>query len=121
MWSIVWRAEKNIINNCFCFYFLFFTYPVAKRAVATILPKWPKIYKEEPITFICDIEDEDYDEWYFEWRGRSVTKLPGQQKVLANAYASYNGDYTCVGRKKTELTTMTKWSEHVSLKVHDCK
>ncbi|XP_074518492.1 Fc receptor-like protein 5 [Halichoeres trimaculatus] len=92
---------------------------IAKKAVSTIQPKWPRIYKEELITFSCDIEDEDYSEWDFEWRGRGSYRPPRQQKVLTHAYAFYNGQYTCVGKRKNEPTTMTAWSEPVSLTVYD--
>ncbi|CAJ1086056.1 LOW QUALITY PROTEIN: Fc receptor-like protein 5 [Xyrichtys novacula] len=92
---------------------------VTNKAVATIRPKWPKIYKEEHINFTCEIEGEKNSDWNYEWRGPDAFRPPRIPEVLVIAYSYHSGDYSCVGRKKNEPTTMTAWSDNVHLRIFD--
>ena len=87
----------------------------------TLQPNWPKIYKEETITLKCEIKDGEDTEWEYEWETSSSFKPPKQRETLIIAYTSHNGEYRCWGRKKSEPTSMTKWSDAFKLTVFNSK
>uniref|UniRef100_A0A4W6EFH1 Ig-like domain-containing protein n=1 Tax=Lates calcarifer TaxID=8187 RepID=A0A4W6EFH1_LATCA len=97
------------------------TLTVSRKAVVTVQPNWPKIYKEETITLKCDIKDEEDTEWEYEWKTSSSIKPPAQHETLIIAYRSYSGDYRCMGRKKNAQMSMTEWSDAFTLIVYDNK
>uniref|UniRef100_A0A8P4FZD7 Ig-like domain-containing protein n=1 Tax=Dicentrarchus labrax TaxID=13489 RepID=A0A8P4FZD7_DICLA len=92
---------------------------VTNKAVVTLQPNWPKIYKEETITLKCEIKDGEGTDWEYEWQTSSSFKPPKQSESRLIAYASHNGDYKCKGRNKSETTSMTEWSGGVKLTVFD--
>ncbi|XP_034533084.1 uncharacterized protein LOC117807790 [Notolabrus celidotus] len=89
------------------------------KAVATIQPKWTKIYKGELIIFTCEIEDEGNTDWVYELKTSSSYIPQIQLQILTTAGPLHTGDYSCVGIKASDRLTMTAWSESIPLRVYD--
>ncbi|KAI3376261.1 hypothetical protein L3Q82_016769, partial [Scortum barcoo] len=94
---------------------------VTNRAVVIVEPNWPKIYKEETISLKCEIKGGEHIEWEYEWKTSTSFVPPKQRESLLIAYPSHNADYSCKGRKKSELSSMTEWSDAFPLRVYDNK
>ncbi|XP_067436910.1 Fc receptor-like protein 5 [Thunnus thynnus] len=89
----------------------------SNRAVVTLQPNWPKIYRGEAITLRCDIKDGGDTKWEYEWETPRSTKRQTQNEYrISSAYISDSGDYRCLGRMKSEQSS-TEWSDAFKLTV----
>ncbi|XP_034532099.1 obscurin-like [Notolabrus celidotus] len=89
------------------------------KALVTLHPSWSEIYSGETITFRCEIEGVDDNEWGYEWEttSSSATK-PTKQMDYSIRFdnTSHNGDYKCRGRKQSDKSS-TLWSTPITLTV----
>ncbi|XP_056224608.1 titin-like isoform X2 [Seriola aureovittata] len=84
---------------------------VSNRAVVTVQPNWPEIYRGETITLRCEIQGGD-TEWTYEWMTTSSYKLSNNnEERIRLSSSSQSGDYYwCKGRLKSAQQNSTAWS-----------
>ncbi|XP_034532098.1 obscurin-like isoform X2 [Notolabrus celidotus] len=88
-----------------------------EKAVVTLHPNWSEIYSGETITFRCEIEDVDDNEWKYEWETTSSRSSKKQEEFsIRFANTSHSGDYKCRGRKQSDKSS-TLWSTPITLTV----
>uniref|UniRef100_A0A3P8RTJ6 Ig-like domain-containing protein n=1 Tax=Amphiprion percula TaxID=161767 RepID=A0A3P8RTJ6_AMPPE len=94
---------------------------VPNRAVLTLQPNWPQIYRGEKRILKCEIHGGDI-EWEYEWKSGGLIKPPNQNEFSIYAASSlHKGEYKCKGIMKTTKTSSTDWSDPISLLVLDNK
>ncbi|XP_061566152.1 B-cell receptor CD22-like [Cololabis saira] len=85
------------------------------RAVVTLHPNWPQIYRGEKITLRCEIHGGN-TEWEYEWTTSSSNKPPNLNEFTIPVYSSNAGTYKCKGRMKSKNIS-TDWSDSFSLTI----
>uniref|UniRef100_A0A3B5AA56 Ig-like domain-containing protein n=1 Tax=Stegastes partitus TaxID=144197 RepID=A0A3B5AA56_9TELE len=105
------RVKQNVV----CQYVFVL---VLDAAVLTTDPNWSTFFIGEYVTFICDMNEEEGDQWMYK-----INK-DGQEYVVENTHQRYtlgrlsthhSGDYECIGRRKSSKNTTN--SNTVSLTV----
>ncbi|XP_071315280.1 Fc receptor-like protein 5 isoform X2 [Trachinotus anak] len=89
---------------------------VSNRAVVTLQPNWPKIYRGETITLQCEIQGGD-TEWDYEWTTTGSYQLSNtSENRIKLESSSHSGDYFwCQGRLKSAQQNSTGWSASFKL------
>ncbi|XP_030581349.1 basement membrane-specific heparan sulfate proteoglycan core protein-like [Archocentrus centrarchus] len=94
---------------------------LSNKAVVTLHPNWPEIYRGETITVRCEIHGGD-TEWDYEWKTSSYRKPENQNEYRIRPATTINsGNYRCKGRMKSSQHKTTEWSDSVTLTVSDNK
>ncbi|TDG99651.1 hypothetical protein EPR50_G00195960 [Perca flavescens] len=86
------------------------------RAVVTLQPNWPKIYRGETISLICEIQNGGDTKWEYEWTTTS-SKKPDKKEYTFKAFIHHSGSYRCKGKNKDQLSS-TEWSDALQLTVY---
>ncbi|XP_069014883.1 Fc receptor-like protein 5 [Embiotoca jacksoni] len=90
---------------------------VPNRAVVSLQPNWPQIYRGEKITLKCEISGGDV-EWEYKWRSNSSYKPPNQNEFsIYSASSIHSGNYKCKGTMKSSQQSSTEWSDSFSLMI----
>uniref|UniRef100_A0A667WVG4 Ig-like domain-containing protein n=1 Tax=Myripristis murdjan TaxID=586833 RepID=A0A667WVG4_9TELE len=97
----------------------YFQLTVSSRAVVSLQPNWPHIYRGESITLICEIQDGGDTEWEYKWEKNSMNHTAQKEFNIIEAYTSQTGEYRCKGRHRSGQRSSTEWSDPVSLTVSD--
>ncbi|XP_040887773.1 Fc receptor-like protein 5 isoform X2 [Toxotes jaculatrix] len=95
---------------------------VSDRAVVSLQPNWPEIYRGDTITVRCEIQGGDTG-WKYEWETPSSYNKPSNQHEyrISSVSLSHSGDYRCRGRMKSSQYKRTEWSAPIKLTVYDNK
>ncbi|XP_026208969.1 uncharacterized protein LOC113157607 [Anabas testudineus] len=88
------------------------------RAVVTLQPNWPKIYREETISLRCEIENAGHSLWEYKWETNSSIKPSNGYEHRITAYVFHSGHYRCQGTNISGHQSSTNWSDPLNLKVH---
>ncbi|KAA8582613.1 hypothetical protein FQN60_006284 [Etheostoma spectabile] len=86
------------------------------RAVVTLQPNWPKIYRGETIGLRCEIQNGGDNTWEYEWTTTSSKKPDREYRF--KAHIMHSGSYRCKGKNKDKQSS-TEWSDALQLTVHE--
>ncbi|XP_029931577.1 uncharacterized protein LOC115376226 [Myripristis murdjan] len=111
-WCRGWRGDSVYYTE-----YTSITIHNAPRAVVSLQPNWPHIYKGESITLICEIQDGGDTEWEYEWEKNSRPHRTQKEFNIIGTYTSQTGEYRCKGRHRSGQRSSTEWSDPVSLTV----
>ncbi|CAK6984182.1 basement membrane-specific heparan sulfate proteoglycan core protein-like, partial [Scomber scombrus] len=87
---------------------------VPNKAVVTLQPNWPEIYRGETVTIRCEIQGGGDTKWTYDWRPDNL-KTP----TLHEHKISSSGGYSCRGLK--DSYSFTEWSNVIRLTVSSNK
>ncbi|CAK6976544.1 uncharacterized protein si:ch211-163c2.2 [Scomber scombrus] len=88
---------------------------VPNKAVVTLQPNWPEIYRGETVAIRCEIQGGGDTEWTYQWRPDNLNTSPtvSEHKISSTDYNS--GGYSCRGWK--DSYSFTEWSNVFRLTV----
>ncbi|CAK6976577.1 basement membrane-specific heparan sulfate proteoglycan core protein-like [Scomber scombrus] len=84
---------------------------VSNKAVVTLQPNWPEIYRGETVTIRCEIQGGGDTKWTYDWRPANLNTSP----TLSEHKISSSGGYSCRGLK--DPYSFTEWSNVFRLTV----
>ncbi|XP_062300423.1 Fc receptor-like protein 5 [Scomber scombrus] len=92
---------------------------VPDKAVLSLQPNWPEIYRGETVTIRCEIQGGGDTKWTYQWRPDNLhtSPTPSEHKISSTDY--YSGGYSCRGLK--DSYSLTEWSNVFRLTVSSNK
>ncbi|XP_062300427.1 basement membrane-specific heparan sulfate proteoglycan core protein-like [Scomber scombrus] len=88
---------------------------VSNKAVVTLQPNWPEIYKGETVTIRCEIQGGGDTKWTYLWRPDNLNTSPTLSEHKINSTDYNSGGYSCRGLK--DSYSFTEWSNAFRLTV----
>ncbi|XP_053199139.1 uncharacterized protein LOC128383558 [Scomber japonicus] len=89
----------------------------SNKAVVTLQPNWPLIYRGEKIMLRCEIHDRD-TEWEYEWKSPHGTFPNNSENRISQASSRHSGNYSCRGNMRNAQNISTEWSANITLTVY---
>ncbi|XP_030609284.1 uncharacterized protein LOC115796933 [Archocentrus centrarchus] len=89
---------------------------ISSKTVVSLEPNWPVIFSGEMITVRCAIYGDGSIEWEYEWsKPDSNAVLTNNECRIINASVLSSGIYSCMGKNKRDLYSVTEWSDAITL------